>query len=144
MIKKYQNFVFKFLVSLEVFFVLLVLHLVWLTNNDYITIAYGLARTGLEESNLLDHIIHPLIFLGKQIGILIPFFIMSFFLVNKFKFKIEEKNKILDDNNIPLNVTDLKEFLTNILNVYGQATNEYLVKYADLRSKRRVGDLVGL
>jgi hypothetical protein len=51
---------------------------------------------------------------------------------------------ILDDNNIPLNVTDLKEFLTNILNVYGQATNEYLVKYADLRSKRRVGDLVGL
>ena len=51
---------------------------------------------------------------------------------------------ILDDNNIPLNVTDLKEFLTNILNLYGQATNEYLIKYADLRSKRRVGDLVGL
>ena len=51
---------------------------------------------------------------------------------------------LLDDNNIPLNVTNLKEFLTNILNVYGQATNEYLIKYTDLRSKRRVGDLVGL
>ena len=51
---------------------------------------------------------------------------------------------LLDDNNIPLNVTNLKEFLTNILNVYGQATNEYLAKYADLRSKRRVGDLVNL
>ena len=51
---------------------------------------------------------------------------------------------ILDDNNIPLNVTDLKEFLTNILNVYGQATNEYLGKYAALKSKRRVGDLVSL
>ena len=43
------------------------------------TITYGLARTGLENSSLLDHIIYPLIFLGKQTGILIPFFIMSFF-----------------------------------------------------------------
>ena len=51
---------------------------------------------------------------------------------------------LLDDNNIPLNVINLKEFLTNILNVYGQATNEYLPKYTDLKSKRRVGDLVGL
>jgi len=51
---------------------------------------------------------------------------------------------ILDDNNIPLNVTNLKEFLDNILAVYGEATNEYLAKYADLRSKRRVRDLVGL
>ena len=67
--------------------VLLVPHLIWLINNDYITITYGLARTGLENSSLLDHIIHPLIFLGKQTGILIPFFIMSFFLVQKFKFK---------------------------------------------------------
>ena len=38
-----------------------------------------LARTGLEESIFLNHVIYPLIFLGKQIGILIPFFIMSFF-----------------------------------------------------------------
>ena len=73
---------------MEVFIILLAPHLIWLTNNDYMTITYGLARTGLENSSLLDHIIYPLIFLGKQTGILIPFFIMSFFLIQKFKFKI--------------------------------------------------------
>ena len=94
-IKKYKKFDFKYLVSLEVFIVLLVPHLIWLANNDYVTITYGLARTGLENSSLLDHITYPLIFLGKQIGILIPFFVMSFFLVNRFKFKISPKDKKL-------------------------------------------------
>ena len=94
-IKKYQKFDFKYLISLEVFIALLVPHLIWLTNNDYATITYGLTRTGIENSNLLDHIIYPLLFLGKQAGILIPFFIMSFFLVNKFKFKISLKDKKL-------------------------------------------------
>ena len=86
-IKKYKKFDFKYLISLEVFIVLLIPHLIWLANNDYITITYGLARTGLENSSLLDHITYPLIFLGKQIGILIPFFIMSFFLIKKIKLK---------------------------------------------------------
>ena len=94
-IKKYQKFDFKYLISLEVFIVLLIPHLIWLTNNDYVTITYGLARTGLEHSNLLDHIIYPLIFLCKQIGILIPLFIMSFFLIKKFRFKISLKDKKL-------------------------------------------------
>jgi 4-amino-4-deoxy-L-arabinose transferase-like glycosyltransferase len=94
-IKKYQKFDFKFLVSVEVFFVLLVPHLVWLINNDYVTITYGLTRTGLENSSLINHITYPLIFLGKQIGILIPFFIMSFFLIKKFKFKVSLKDKKL-------------------------------------------------
>ena len=48
-IKKYKKFDFKYLISLEVFIVLLIPHLIWLTNNDYITITYGLARTGLRE-----------------------------------------------------------------------------------------------
>ena len=94
-IKKYKKFNFKYLVSLEVFIVLLVPHLIWLTNNDYITVTYGLVRTGSENANLLNHIIYPLIFLGKQIGILIPFFIMSFFLIKKFKCKISLKDKKL-------------------------------------------------
>ena len=94
-IKKYKKFNFKYLISLEVFIVLLFPHLIWLTNNDYITISYGLSRAGLENSNLLDHIFYPVIFLGKQIGILVPFFIMSFFLVKKFKFKILFKDKKL-------------------------------------------------
>ena len=51
---------------------------------------------------------------------------------------------LLDDNNIPLKILNLQEFLDNMLSVYNEATNEYLAKYADLRSKRRVGDLVNL
>jgi len=94
-IKKYKKFNFNYLMSLEVFIVLLLPHLIWLTNNNYITISYGLSRTGLESSSLLDHILYPVIFLGKQIGILGPFFIMSFFLVKKFKFKISFKDKKL-------------------------------------------------
>ena len=94
-ITKYKKFDFKYLISLEVFIILLVPHLIWLTNNDYATITYGLTRTGLQNSNLLDHIIYPLIFLGKQIGILIPFFLMSFLLIKKFKLKVSLKDKKL-------------------------------------------------
>ena len=51
---------------------------------------------------------------------------------------------ILDDNNIPLNVTNLKEFLDKILNTYALATNAYLAKYGEIKSKRRVEGLVEL
>ncbi len=51
---------------------------------------------------------------------------------------------ILDDNNIPVNITDLQEFFTKILSVYAEATNEYLVKYAELKIKRKVEALVDL
>jgi len=115
-IKKYKKFDFKYLISLEVFIVLLVPHLIWLTNNDYITITYGLARTGLENSSLLDHIIYPFIFLGKQIGILIPFFIMSFFLIKKLKSKISLKDKkllfLIFINLVPLGLMFLTSMIT--------------------------------
>ena len=69
-------------------------HLIWLTENNYITIAYGLQRTG-GVGSFLDHLIYPLIFLGKQIGLLIPFLLMSFFLIKKMKFKINLKDEKL-------------------------------------------------
>ena len=87
---------FKCLVSLISFLIVLLPHLIWLTENNYITITYGLDRTGTGDQNFLDHIIHPLIFLGKQIGILIPFFLMFLFLNNKLKIKFNFKdNKLL-------------------------------------------------
>ena len=87
---------FKCMVSLIPFLIILLPHLIWLTENDYITISYGLHRTGSGEQNFLDHIIHPLIFLGKQIGILIPFFLMLLLLSSKFKIKSNFKdNKLL-------------------------------------------------
>ncbi len=87
---------FKCLVSIISFLIVLLPHLIWLTENDYVTITYGLDRTGTGDQNFLDHIIHPLIFLGKQIGILIPFFLMFLFLNNKLKSKFNLiDNKIL-------------------------------------------------
>ena len=94
-IKKDRKFDFKYLITLEVFLIVLVPHLIWLNNNDFITITYGLARTGLEQSGLIDHINYPLIFLIKQIGLLIPFLILVWLLVKKIKFRIDFKDKKL-------------------------------------------------
>ena len=93
--KKIKKFDFKYLVTLEVFLVLLVPHFIWLYNNDFITIFYGLKRTGLEESVIFDHIKYPLIFLIKQIGILIPFFLLTFLVSKKLKFNFNLKDKKL-------------------------------------------------
>ena len=87
---------FKCLVSLISFFIVLLPHLIWLSENNYVTISYGLHRTGAEDPNILNHIKHPLIFLGKQIGILAPLFLMLLCLSNKLKAKINFKdNKFL-------------------------------------------------
>jgi len=94
-IKKDRKFDFKYLITLEVFLIVLVPHLIWLNNNDFITITYGLARTGLEQSSLIDHTKFPLIFLIKQIGLLIPFLILVWLLVKKIKFRISFKDKKL-------------------------------------------------
>ena len=93
--KKIKKFDFKYLITLEVFIVLLIPHFMWLYNNDFITVFYGLKRTGLEGSNILDHLKHPTIFIFKQIGILIPFFFLIWLLAKKIKLKINLKDKKL-------------------------------------------------
>ena len=93
--KKERKFDFKYLITIEVFLIVLVPHLIWLNNNEFITITYGLARTGLEQSGLIDHIKFPLIFLAKQIGILIPFIFLIFLLTKKVNTKFNLKDKKL-------------------------------------------------
>ena len=115
-IKKDRKFDFKYLITAEVFLVILVPHFIWLTNNEFITITYGLARTGLEQSNLINHIQFPLIFIGKQIGILIPFLILTWLLAQKLKFKINFKDKkllfLLSINLLPILLMLLTSFIT--------------------------------
>ena len=93
--KKERKFDFKYLITLEVFLVILIPHLLWLYNNEFITITYGLARTGIEQSSLVDHIKFPIIFLLKQLGILIPFLILSRLLVKRIKLNVNLKDKKL-------------------------------------------------
>ena len=95
LVLKERKFQFTYLISLEVFILLLIPHLIWLANNDYVTVTYGLARTGLESIQIINNIINPVLFILKQIGILIPFFVLSFILLKKIKIKLNTKDKKL-------------------------------------------------
>src|SRR6056300_401153 len=114
-IKKERKFDFKYLITVEVFLIVLVPHLIWLNNNEFITITYGLARTGLEQSSLIDHIKFPLLFLIKQVGILIPFLFLVWLLIKKIKFKFDLKDKkllfLLAINILPI----ILMFLTSVV-----------------------------
>ena len=94
-ILKDRKFNSKYYITFAIFILILIPHIIWLTNNDYITITYGLARTGLQQSNIIDHILLPLTFIVKQIGIIIPFLILIMFLVKKIKFRLNFKDKKL-------------------------------------------------
>ena len=115
-LEKYKKFDFKYLIILEVFLVLLVPHLIWLNDNDFVTIFYGLRRTGIEESIFMDHLKHPIIFILKQIGILIPFFLLVFLLTKKLKLKYDFKDKklifLIFINFVPLMLVIITSFLT--------------------------------
>ena len=83
-----------FFIAGPITLLILLPHLIWLTENNYVTIFYGLQRTG-GVGGFLDHLIYPLTFLVKQAGILIPLFLMVFFLIKKIKFKINFKDEKL-------------------------------------------------
>ena len=93
--KKSKKFDFKYLVSLEVFFVILIPHIIWLFNNDFITIKYGFARAGLDEGQIMNHLKYPLIFTLKQIAILVPFLILVWLLIKKIPKKLNLKDEKL-------------------------------------------------
>ena len=115
---KNKKFNFKALLALEVFIVMIIPHLLWLVENNYITIVYGLHRTGAEVNSkeLIDHIVYPISFLLKQIGVLIPFWIMLFILVDKIKLKLNFKDKklifLIFINFVPIFLIAITSFLT--------------------------------
>ena len=75
---KIQNFFLAGSIAL----IVILPHLIWLVENNFITIIYGLQRSeGIGA--LTDHIFYPIIFILKQIIILTPFFLMLFFLIKK-------------------------------------------------------------
>ena len=106
---------FKCLISLISFFLVIAPHLIWLQDNNYTTITYAFHRTGLEKSIMIDHLLNPLIFLGKQFVILVPFFVMLLSVVRKFNIKLNLKDKklifLLIINFVPI----ILIFLTSLL-----------------------------
>ena len=115
-IKKTKKFDFKYLITVEVFIVLMVPHLIWLFDNDFITIIYGLNRASLEGAGIIDHLKYPSIFLLKQVGILIPFLFLILLLVKKVKFRLNLKDKkllfLLSINILPIFLMFITSALT--------------------------------
>ena len=91
--KKYKKSLKNNILSILTSLILLIPHFIWLFENNFVTIFYGLNRSGLSEFSMINHFKHPVELLLKQIIILIPFFFMVFTTLKKLKFKINTKNK---------------------------------------------------
>jgi len=50
----------------------------------------------------------------------------------------------VDSNTFPVVISDVQQFFDNITSIYFEATNEYAARYADLKSKRKIADIVEL
>ena len=85
-IKRKKIFQLNFMIPGAVALLIIFPHLNWLIENDFITLKYGIERSG-GIGNLSQHVIYPLSFILKQFLLLIPFFILLFFLIKKIKFK---------------------------------------------------------
>ena len=83
-ILKNKTFNLKLLIPGIIFLFILSPHILWLFQNNFVTLNYALSRTGMEEAELIKHFYNPIIFLFKQLVILIPVVIMLFTFI-KFK-----------------------------------------------------------
>ena len=105
-IKIYKKFITNYLLSIAISLAILTPHFIWLFKNNFITIVYGLNRSALTNTTWVNHLENPLVFILKQILILIPFFIMIFILLKKFNFKLNLKNRknlfLISINLIPI------------------------------------------
>ena len=91
--KKNKKLHKNYFLSIIISFIVLFPHFYWLFSNDFVTIFYGLSRSSLTESILINHFVNPATLILKQITILIPFFIIVFISLKKFKFNVNLKNK---------------------------------------------------
>lgn len=49
---------------------------------------------------------------------------------------------LVDDNNIPIQIEDLKTFTETVVSVYFKATNKYFTEYNKLRNNRSVEGII--
>ncbi len=92
-LKKHKKFLPNYFLSIVIFLLILTPHFIWLFENNFTTIFYGLKRSALDEVVLINHLKNPIIFISKQILILLPFLIMFSTLLKKIKIKLNIKDK---------------------------------------------------
>ena len=92
---KERKFDYKYFIPGIIFLIILTPHFIWLFNNDFSTFTYGFKRTGITDLNIMSHFINPIIFIAKQIGILLPMLLIGLSLLkikNKLKFNLDKKS----------------------------------------------------
>jgi 4-amino-4-deoxy-L-arabinose transferase-like glycosyltransferase len=109
---------FKYLIPLIVFLIVISPHIIWLLSNNFASIDYGISRTNFKEFSINDNFTNPIYFILKQLGLLIPFFVVFLLLIKKFKIKINFKDKklmfLFIINILPLLLVFLTSFLAGI------------------------------
>jgi len=50
----------------------------------------------------------------------------------------------VDNNNLPIIINDVQQFFDDIIIIYFESTNDYSAKYAEIKNKRKVEDIVNL
>ena len=115
-LEKYKKSIKNYFLSIIISLALVTPHFIWLIDNNFVTIFYGLDRSGVSDFNFINHIKNPVIFLIKQSLILIPFLIMIFVIIKKFNFKINIKDKktlfLLSINLIPITLMLITSIFT--------------------------------
>ena len=91
--KKYKKHINNYFFSIIISLLILSPHFLWLYKNNFSTITYGFKRSSLGDTEIIDHLINPIIFIFNQLIILIPFLIMIFVLLKKIKLIKFKKSK---------------------------------------------------
>ncbi len=114
--KKYKKFFANYCLSIIISLLILTPHFIWLYENNFETILYGINRSSLNDSMLINHLKNPISFLIKQIIILLPFFTMIAVILKKFKFNFNHKDKktlfLISINLIPIFLVLITSIIT--------------------------------
>ena len=94
-LKKYKNQIKNYFFSAIISILILTPHFIWLYENNFSTITYGLRRSSLGNTEFIGHLINPIIFIFKQLIILLPFLILIFILLKKIKLLKSKNQKII-------------------------------------------------
>ena len=108
-LKKSKKLIKYFLISFFTFCLILMPHIFWLFENNFEPINYAINRTAIESKTFIRHILNPLIFILKQIG-MITLFLITFLSITslkkikKFSFKPADKKMLflLSINLLPI------------------------------------------
>jgi len=119
-IEKKNNKIIKyFILSFFIFLIILIPHILWLVENNFVTINYALNRSDVANKDLYNHLLNPIFFILKQLGMLSLFLItfLSIFSIKKLKkikLNIKDKKKLflLSINILPILIVFIVSFVS--------------------------------